>query len=133
MTIGQLVNTFKRGTEWPHEGFVQAALEAYFSSLGFAIEHHKTIDLVCSHPITGEKWSIEAKGKTTAIGLDFRTGLGQLLQGMKQRSHNYGIAVPDIPEFRRQIQAVPSWVAAALAIHWLLVQSDGSVTVETTS
>ena len=124
------MRSFKRGTEWPNEGFVQTAIEAFFRSGGFDIEEHKTIDLVCSHPVTGAKWRVEAKGLTTAVGLDFRTGLGQLLQGMVERDIHYGFAVPDIPQFRRQVRAVPSWVAEMLAIHGLYVQADGSVCVE---
>lgn len=121
---------FKRGIEWPNEGFVQGAIDAFFRSSGFEVEKHKTIDLVCSHPATGAKWRVEVKGLTTAVGLDFRTGLGQLLQGMKEKGIHYGLAVPDIPQFRRQVHAVPSWVAETLGIHWLYVQADGSVKVE---
>lgn len=29
----------------------------------------------------GRRWLIEAKGQTSGVGLDFRTGLGQLVQG----------------------------------------------------
>ena len=124
------MRAFKRGTEWPNEGFVQGAIEAFFRSGGFEVEEHKTIDLVCSHPATGDRWSVEAKGLTTAVGLDFRTGLGQLLQGMLQPGVHYGLAVPDIPQFRRQVHAVPPWVAETLGIHWLYVQEDGSVKIE---
>lgn len=124
------MQVFKRGIEWPNEGFVQVAIESFFRSCGFKIEEHKTIDLVCSHPTTGEKWIVEAKGLTTAVGLDFRTGLGQLLQGMHVPSAHYGLAVPDIPQFRRQVHALPSWVAMTLGIHWLYVQADGSIQLE---
>jgi hypothetical protein len=123
------MRSFKRGVEWPNEGFVQGAIEAFFRFSGFEVEEHKTIDLVCSHPTTGAKWRVEAKGLTTAVGLDFRTGLGQLLQGMKEQGIHYGLAVPDIPQFRNQIDAVPSWVTEALGIHWLYVAEDGSVKV----
>lgn len=124
------MRSFKRGVEWPNEGFVQGAIEKFFRSADFKVEEHKTIDLVCSHPVTGARWKVEAKGLTTAVGLDFRTGLGQLLQGMKERDIEYGIAVPDIPQFRRQIQAVPSWITETLGISWLYVQEDGSVKLE---
>ncbi|MBK6005947.1 hypothetical protein JJB11_07550 [Ramlibacter ginsenosidimutans] len=125
------MTTYKRGSSWPNEGFVQAAVEAFFRGSGFEIEKHKTIDVVCSHMKTGDQWRVEAKGLTTAVGLDFRTGLGQLVQGMNEQSMHYGLAVPDIPQFRRQVQAVPSWVAEKLRIHWLYVREDGSVNVET--
>lgn len=124
------MRNFKRGNEWPNEGFVQHAIEIFFKSCGFFIEAHKTIDLVCYHPVTSSKWRVESKGLTTAVGVDFRTGLGQLIQGMIEQDTNYGLAIPDIPQFRRQVHAVPSWVAKNLAIHWIYVQSNGSVFFE---
>ena len=124
------MSTFKRGIEWPNEGFIQGAIEEYFLAGGFEIEKHRTIDLVCVHPTTGVKWRVEAKGLTTAVGLDFRTGLGQLLQGMKVQGIHYGLAVPDIPQFRRQVLEVPPWVVDALGINWLFVQQDRTVRLE---
>lgn len=124
------VHKFKRGTAWPNEGFVQGAIEAFFRAGGFDVGKHRTIDLVCSHPFSGVEWSVEAKGLTTAVGLDFRTGLGQLIQGMEEPGIEYGLAVPDIPRFRKQVFAVPSWVVETLRIHWLFVQPDGSVKIE---
>jgi hypothetical protein len=123
------MRSFKRGIEWPNEGFVQGAIEAFFLSSGFEVEKHKTIDLVCSHPVTRVKWRVEAKGLTTAVGLDFRTGLGQLLQGMNEKGIHYGLAVPDILQFRKQVEAVPSWVTETLGINWLYVSEDSSVKV----
>ena len=121
------MSRFKRGLDWPNEGFVQQAIEAHFRAAGYAIDEHKTIDLVCVHPGTGERWSVEAKGSTSSIGLDFRTGLGQLLQGMKCQGVQYGLAMPDLAQFRKQVDAVPSWVVEALGIHWIFVQEDGTV------
>lgn len=124
---------FKRGTEWPNEGFVQSAIEAFFRAGGFEVGEHRTIDLVCSHPVSGVKWRVEAKGLTSAVGLDFRTGLGQLIQGMEEPGVEYALAVPDIPQFRKQVRAVPTRVVEALKIHWLFVQPDGSVKPELAS
>ena len=95
--------TFKRGVEWPNEGFVQGAIEAFFRSGGF--EERGTRRLICGPASDhGARWRVEAKGLTSAVGLDFRTGLGQLLQGMNEQGIHYGLAVPDIPQFQRQIQ-----------------------------
>ena len=59
------------------------------------------MDLLRGHAVTDESLHIEAKGKTTQIGLDFRAGLGQMVQRMDSVNCNYGFAIPDIPEFRQ--------------------------------
>ena len=121
--------SYKRGLEFPHEGFVQLAIEDHFRKAGFQLVATGHVDLVCSHPTTGESWHIEAKGVTTQVGLDFRTALGQLVQGMQSQSTNHGIAVPDTPAFQAQVAKLSSWVASLLRIHWLFVSQDGSVRV----
>lgn len=116
--------TYQKGYDFPYEGFVQLTIEAHFKSLGFKKTPKGHIDLCCKHPRTSERWIIEAKGKTSAVGLDFRTGIGQLVQAMDHPSTLYGLAVPDIPKFRYQLQQVSDWVREALGIHWLLVSDD---------
>jgi hypothetical protein len=121
--------SYKRGIEFPHEGFVQHSIEAHFRNAGFTISSPGRVDLLCSHPANGESWHIEAKGVTTQVGLDFRTGLGQLVQAMHNEKLLHGIAIPDTPAFRAQIQKLSPWVVSRLGIHWLLVSQDGSVTI----
>ena len=121
--------SYKRGIEFPHEGFVQLSVEEHFRKAGFHLTIDQRVDLLCSHPVTGESWHIEAKGQTTQIGLDFRTGLGQLVQSMQHNQTKHGIAVPDIPAFQVQVAKLSGWVVALLRIHWLFVSSDGSVRV----
>lgn len=120
---------YKRGVEFPHEGFVQLAIEAHFRVAGFDVVSDGRVDLLCRHPQTGETWHIEAKGKTTQVGLDFRTGLGQLLQGMIDQESRHGLAVPDIPPFRAQVAKVSAWAVQRLGIHWLFVSADGGIHV----
>lgn len=120
---------YKRGIEFPHEGFVQHAIEAHFVTAGFEILRGGTVDLRCVHPETGESWHVEAKGVTTQIGLDFRAGLGQLVQGMRDREHRYGVAMPDTPAFRAQAERISDWVLAALRVHLLYVESSGQVKI----
>lgn len=120
---------YKRGTEFPHEEFVQAAIERYFENAGYMLNVSTHVDLLCAHPLTGDAWHIEAKGKTTAIGLDFRTCLGQLLQRMNQRHTRHGIALPDMPQYRAQTNQVSPWVIDRLGLHWLFVADDGTVTI----
>jgi hypothetical protein len=114
------------GSAFPHEGFVRAALERNFESCepvdaGFA-------DLAFIDE-SGERWVIEAKGETSDTGLDFRTGLGQLLQGMSEPKTRYALAMPDTPRFERQRARVPGWVRVVLGLHWILVDEDGELVV----
>lgn len=119
--------SYKRGLEFPNEGFVQIAIEDHFRAAGFELTNDGQVDLLCTHPVTGESWHIEAKGQTTQVGLDFRTGLGQLVQGMRSETSKYGAAIPDTPAFRAQVAKLSPWVVSALHIHWLFVSQSGSV------
>jgi hypothetical protein len=121
--------SYKRGLDFPHEGFVQLAIEEHFRKAGFHLVADGRVDLLCSHPVTGESWHIEAKGHTTQVGLDFRTGLGQLVQSMHHRETKHGIAVPDTVSFQAQVAKLSGWVVAVLGIHWLFVSQDGTVRV----
>lgn len=121
--------TYKRGVEFPHEGFVQAAIEVHFRDAGFSVVSDGRVDLQCHHIQTGETWHIEAKGVTTQVGLDFRTGIGQLVQGMVCHDSRHGLAIPDTPAFRAQVAKVSAWVVQQLNIHWLFVSADGRVQV----
>jgi len=63
---------------------VQAAIERYFLGKGFQLESGSShADLECVHPERGERWVVEAKGQAAAVGVDFHTGLGQILQRME--------------------------------------------------
>ena len=73
--------------------------------------------------------TIEAKGATSAIGLDFRTGLGQLVQRASEPAVRYALAVPNIPKFLAQCSQVSAWVRESLGIHLLIVSEDGSIRV----
>ena len=118
---------YRLGSEFPLEGFVQAAIERHFRVCGFDVDTSGHVDLLCSHPDGVERWHIEAKGKTSQPGLDFQTCLGQLLQRMRDSDTHYGIALPDTPLYVRQVATVSTWVVNALHIHWLLVSRDGAV------
>lgn len=121
--------SYKLGSAFPSEGFVQSAIERYFLANGFEVDTSGHIDLLCSHPKRFERWHIEAKGKTSQIGLDFRTCLGQLVQQIREDDVHYGVALPNLPEFERQVSLVNPRVTEGLHIHWLLVSADGSVSV----
>lgn len=120
-------NQYKLGEDFPCEGFVQKSIEAYFLDHGFHILGVENPDLLCRNPESGQTWVIEAKGETLNIGLDFRTGLGQLLQQMDSPEHVYAIAVPEISQFLSQCEKLSSWVRDALNLRIILVQEDGRV------
>ncbi len=122
---------YKKPNEFPYEAFIQRAIDAYFAAQGFqtATDVGGHSDLVCRNPGSGQRWVIEAKGQTAAVGLDVRTGLGQLLRAMHDPATRYGLAVLDTPPFLAQCRTISPWVRQALGLHWLLVRSDGSVHV----
>ena len=121
--------SYKRGLTFPNEGFVQRSIETHFRQAGFELITDSRVDLLCKHPVNGESWHIEAKGETSQVGLDFRTGLGQLVQAMHSRTSKHGIAIPDTPAFHAQVDKLSNWVISALGIHWLFVSQNGSVRI----
>lgn len=119
---------FQRGYNFPNEGFVQKAIEEYFNYLGYSRLEEGYPDLICLCEKSGTKWIIEAKGETTSIGLDFRTGLGQLVQRMDEEA-NYAIAVPEIPQFVKQCSAIPERIRTCLNIHIIFVDARGNIRI----
>src|SRR3954471_8979077 len=98
---------YRLGTDFPREGFVQAALEQHFADCQkHAIGH---ADFACSDEY-GRRWLIEAKGERSDVGLDFRTGLGHVLQGTPSPEWTPALAMPDTPKFANQRARTPDWV-----------------------
>ena len=120
---------YRYPSEFPREAFVQEAIERHFKPTEFQREKHESADLACYSNKLKQHWIIEAKGETSSIGLDFRTGLGQLLHNMSNSDVLYGLAVPETPPFLQQCRSIGKWVRQALNLHWLIVQPDGSVRI----
>ncbi|WP_322446984.1 hypothetical protein [Robertmurraya mangrovi] len=118
---------YKNGLDFPYEGFIQHAIEAHFDMGGFIMEHLPHTDYAGVHTETGERWRIEAKGLTSAVGLDFRTGLGQLIQRMDEPEARYGIAIPNIPAYLKQVNQIKPWVREKFGLFILIVSEDGEV------
>lgn len=95
-------NNFKRGNDFPNEGFIQKSVENYFLKLSYVKLSEKYVDYAGLNPITKEKWMIEAKGESKDIGTDFNTCLGQIIKRMDLRDTKYAIAVPEIRRLRSQ-------------------------------
>lgn len=125
-TVGR---QYKRGDQFPHEGFVQGAIERHSEKDGYSLDTSTYVDFLCTHQVTGEAWHIEAKGKTTAVALDLRTLLGQLLQRMSQQHVRHGIALLDMPQYRSQTEQVSTWVTDRLGLHWLFGAEDGTIEI----
>jgi hypothetical protein len=120
---------FKRKHEFPNESFIQEKIEEYFLSRNFELLDPGYADLKCLDKNSQNIWVVEAKGKTAQMGLDFRTCLGQLLQRMEDPDWVYAIAIPDLPQYRKQCQQVPGWVRRLIKLNWIFVTEDGSVSV----
>ena len=120
---------YKRTGKYPDECFIQEILDEYFTENGFHRIETNCVDYVCEHPDTGDRWHIEAHGASSAIGLDFRLGLGQLIRGISHRNTRYGLAFPDLPQFRNQIKNIEPWVCKTLNLHWILIDQEGKITV----
>ena len=80
---------YKLPHEFPHESFIQEVLEDFFESEGYSIIEEKPIDIKCSNADKNETWIIEVKGKTSQIGLDFKTCLGQIVMRMNNPDYIY--------------------------------------------
>lgn len=120
---------YQRGIDFPHEGFVQNAIEDYFKDRGYSTLREGNADLVCICENNKSKWIIEAKGETTAVGLDFRTGLGQLVQRMNEQDANYAIAVPETAQFIKQCSVISKWVRVSINIHIIFVDIQGNIRI----
>src|SRR5262245_49209241 len=117
------------GIDYPREGFVQNAIISHFCHEGYVAEVCGRTDYSCTHPASKVHWHIEAKGETSQIGLDFRTGLGQLIQGISNVEFKYALAFPATDAFLRQAQRVAPWVRERLNLHWAIVQPDGTLRI----
>ncbi|EMX8596732.1 hypothetical protein AAH223_003485 [Enterobacter hormaechei] len=118
---------YKLPHEFPNESFVQECLEEHFIKSGFTIIRERPIDLKCINKTTNEIWIIEVKGKTTQIGLDFKTCLGQLLMRMSDPTYKYAIAMPDIISYHQQINKIPKSVQEKLNLHWFFIDQNGCI------
>lgn len=123
------MSNFKRGMEFPNEGFVQSAIESYFKSQGFTKLEVKHVDLVCINE-KNEKWVIEAKGDSSSVGVDFNTGLGQILKRMDEPGCHYALAVPNIPKYINQINKIPKRVRNLLGLCWIMVSENATIDID---
>jgi hypothetical protein len=123
------VTRYQRGVLFPNEGFVQARIEEYFSSLGFIGEARDSADYAGRHPKSGECWVVEAKGVSKNVRVDFCTALGQIIQHWSGVSIRYGLAFPFTAHYLGQCGKLSSSLRSHLNLYLLLVNEEGRIEV----
>lgn len=118
---------FKKDKMFPNEAFVQVALEKYFSKLGYEVKSDGQVDIEAYKG--NEKWIVEAKGLTSAVGLDFNTCIGQIVKSMDCETTNYAMAFPDHPKYELQCSKIPKIFRERNNLYFLIVDEMGSVKV----
>ena len=76
------------------------------------------------------RWIIEVKGQGSRpeMRVNYFLGiLGELLQRMSDPQARYSIALPDLPQFRRLWERLPSLAKERTGISALFVASSGKV------
>lgn len=90
-------------------------------------KQHGRVDVVASHPDNGI-YIVEVEGKSSKQKEQaMYSALGQtvLMMGNSVNDVTYGIAVPDIPMWERQLQKIPARVRNLLNLKCYLVSSGG--------
>ena len=116
---------FKKENCFPHEAFVQEAIERFFNQSGYKIKTKEQIDLIADKD--DEHWVIEAKGLTSSVGTDFNTCIGQLVKSMSTNQNNYAIAIPKLEKYKYQCKLLPDYFRRLAKLHIILVDEEGNV------
>jgi hypothetical protein len=91
------------------------------------IEKDGQIDLIASKG--SDKWIVEAKGVSEAIGTDFNTCLGQLVKSMTSNEYKYAIAIPKHIKYKRQCSLLSSYFRELVQLHILVIDDNGKVEI----
>jgi len=73
----------------------------------------------------GRKLIIEMKGDSAAIKTDWDTGLGQLLNSMKNEKADYAMAVSE--KYEKLVRNFPSYPKKKLKLTFFMIKEDGRV------
>lgn len=134
----------KKDRHYPNEGFIEDMLDKNFCGKRMSKQeiearfrdekergnYLRNADRV--YRKGDDIWIIEAKGETSQIGLDFRTGLGQLLHKMGEKRNpkiKYALAFPNEVRFHNQAKMVAQRIRKALNLHFIVVDENGDVRV----
>jgi hypothetical protein len=118
---------FKNENCYPYEAFVQESIEKYFLCLGYQLKTKEQVDLIADKG--NERWVIEAKGLTSAVGTDFNTCLGQLVKSIKDENTIYAIAIPKHAKYKRQCELISDYFRKLIGLHILLVDETSNIKV----
>lgn len=118
---------FKKENIFPYEAFVQSAIKKYFELQGYVVDNEGQVDLIA---VKGtDRWVVEAKGVSEAIGTDFNTCLGQLMKSMTSNEIKYAIAIPKHAKYKRQCLLLSSYFRELVQLHILVVGDNGDVEI----
>jgi hypothetical protein len=104
--------------------------EAALIQLGVKVGAHKQhgrVDVSASHPNKGS-YIIEVEGQSSKQKEQaMYSTIGQIILTMKAPRNNftYGLAVPDTPEWEKQIRKIPEYVKSLLKLKCFLVSANG--------
>jgi len=118
---------FSKPNVFPYEAFVQESIEKHFVQQGYVIEKDHQVDIIASRG--DDKWIIEAKGITEAVGTDFNTCIGQLAKSMTTDQNNYALAIPRHIKYKRQCELLSQFFRELVQLHILVVDSEGQIDV----
>jgi len=118
---------FKKENVFPYEAFVQTSIEKYFEYQGYALDNEGQVDLIAVKE--SDRWIVEAKGISEAIGTDFNTCIGQLVKSMVSDESKYAIAIPKHPKYKRQCLLLSSYFRELVQLYILVVDDNGEVQI----
>lgn len=104
--------------------------ESSLIQLGATVGSHKVhgrVDVSASHPIKGN-YLVEVEGQSSKQKEQaMYSAIGQaiLMMGAYNNNETYALAVPDTPEFERQILKIPERVKTLLTLKCFMVSKDG--------
>jgi hypothetical protein len=104
----------------------EAALVALGVRFGMHKQHGR-VDVAASHPEKGN-YLIEVEGQSSKQKEQaMYSAIGQtvLMMGSSNDDATYGVAVPDQPEWERQMKKIPQRIKKLLRLKCFLVSSEG--------
>lgn len=114
------------------EDAIKSHLKSWFEANGWIAEiawgKAHGPDIICTQ--SGQRWVIEVKGlgSRNAMRVNyFLAILGELLQRMTDDAAKYSIALPDVPQFRKLWDRLPTLAKNRTKIFALFVSSNGAV------
>lgn len=122
------------------EDDVKRCVDVHLRRQGYTVTvawgRDRGIDIDARHP-DGRRLVIEAKGGTGQTGAQqvnyFLGALGELVQRMSDPHAEYGLALPDNPQYRGLVNRLPplAWQRLGLIVFWVSHNNDNpQVTVD---